>query len=176
MQQAPVGDASMSQPMPQQDSMMNGTLDPQMGDPTMQDPSMGGDPTMQDPSMGGMEQPNMGGGNNDRKVKEIQKNIGKACYDFRQLDDETQEKQIPWLEGMLDSILDDAGEDGGEETEGEENPEQDMMPMEGTFTKKELKTLNEVFGDMTDTQKKEVENQKKTKKTTKSPFNNPTFN
>jgi hypothetical protein len=176
--QQPIGDASMSQPMPQQDPMMNGTLDPHMNaDPN----AMPQDPSMQDPNMIGndMEQPNMGGGNIERDKKNIQKNIGKACADFRSYQGQDKDELGKWIEGMLDSLdgdSDDENVDFNDNPENMENPDE-QMPMEGVFTKGELNALNEVFGDMSDSEKEEPkQNEKKKQNVKKSPFNNPKFN
>ena len=190
-QQQPIGDASMSQPMPQQDPMMNGTLDPQMGggDPSMNggmpDPSMGsedpnamgGDPNMGgDPSMSGMEQPMNGGGNIERDRKNIQKNIGKACADFRSYQGQDKEDLGKWIEGMLDSLDGDSDDENIDMNDAPES-EEDVMPMECVYTKKDInKKLNEVFGCTDDKKEKPEPQQKKDKPKTKSPFNNPKFN
>ena len=143
-QQQPVGDASMSQPMPQQDTMMNGTLDPQMGN--QQDPNsmpqeqpMENEPMPEEPD-NGMEQSNMGGGNIERDKKNIQKNIGKACADFRSYQGQDKEDLGKWIEGMLDSL--DGDSDDGDVDFDNQSPEEEQMPMEGVFTKGELNALN----------------------------------
>ena len=188
-----MGDASVvsqgAEQMPQ---------DPNMGgDPGMQDPmAQGSDPSMMggaDPGMDmggntGMEDPNMMGdmgnaeGNPDRQRKEIQKNIGKACADFRSYQGQDKEDLSKWVEGMLDSILDDSDAGIGDESEPDmEMPEDEPMPqMESViFTKKQLNKLNEEFGIENLSSKKEDETKVEKKQNSKNkntPFSNPKLN
>ena len=176
-QSEPVGDASMSQqPMPDmqqnQPSMDNGMVDPQMEDPNMGmgDEQMGTDMQGQDQ----MNIPNNDGGNIERDKKNIQKNIGKACADFRSYQGQDKEDLGKWISGMLDSLDGDSDDENVDFEDGEQTEQQ--MPMEGVYTKKELDSLNEVFGcNDEDSEKNNVKKQT-IKKQTKSPFNNPKFN
>lgn len=148
---------------------------PEAQDPNMMgDQNMGGDPN----AMGNMPQDqnmdmsmNNDSGNIERDKKNIQKNIGKACSDFRNYQGQDKADLGKWIEGMLDS-LDGDSDDG--DIDFDTNPEEEM-PMESVYTKSELEKLNEIFGD----NEKETEpvNQEKIKKRmAKTPFNNPKFN
>lgn len=158
-------------------------------EPPMGDPSMGADPN----AMGGapMDDPNMdgdmgadtsiGGGNPNRERDQIQKNIGKACSDFRNYQGQDKEDLGKWIEGMLDSVYDetdDAGIDDESES-GEQPPMDSQIPqMESViFTKGQLDKINEEFG--IDNMSKKDDNKKeevKSKKNNNSPFSNPNLN
>ena len=188
-----MGDASVvsqgNEPMPQDPNMNTdqGMQDPmaQGGDPSMMgdaDPSMdmGGDPGMEDPMMGGNNM-GQGEGNPDRQRKEIQKNIGKACADFRNYQGQDKEDLSKWVEGMLDSILDDSNAGIGDESEPDMDMSEEPAPqMESViFTKKQLDKLNEEFGIENLSSKKEDETKIEKKQNTKNnntPFSNPKLN
>lgn len=171
-QQTPMGDASM---LPQQQPDMSMQQDPSM---MGADPSMGGDmndgPMMDDPSMMGGETDMMGGGTPDKKRSEIQKNIGKACADFRTYQGQDKEDLGKWISGMLDSLDTESG-DGDVVTDGDsiDSPmEQEPMPNE-SVNKKYQKNISETLRDIEDTDdKKRTEKIRGTKNT---PFNNPNF-
>ena len=125
----------------------------------------------------GNENPEDGG---NREKEEIQKNIGKGCSDFRNYNGEDKDELRKWVEGMLNSVVDDsdAGIEGDSEMP-EENP-QPMPQMETViFTKKQLQKINEVFGGE-DNNKEEKNSGKLEKKVEKkknnSPFSNPKLN
>lgn len=182
-----MGDASVVS----QDTQM--PQDPNMGmdNQMMQDPNMGADPGMDmgnEPNMMGndtgmgMEDPMMGGEQNpERARKEIQKNIGKACADFRSYQGQDKEDLTKWVEGMLDSILDDSDAGIGDESEPEMGEEEPVPQMESViFTKKQLNKINEEFGienlsDKKDDTKK-AEKVKSNKNNNNTPFNNPKLN
>lgn len=171
-----MGDASVSQPMPQQDPNMMSTpdqnIDPNMG---AEDPNMmgGGDQSMNlDPTVGA-DEPSMG--SDEKTKKDIQKNIGKACDDFRNYQGQDKEELGKWVSGMLDS-LDGEDDENADPTDDPDSIEQEpvdmgqQMPMESVFFKK--KNLNEVFG-VDDEQKDEPKPEQKKSKVNNTPFNNP---
>jgi len=140
--------------------------DPAMsGNPAM-DSGMGGDMPA-DPAMNSEmpADPAMGG---DSDKKDIQKNIGKACEDFRNYQGEDKEELKKWIEGMLDSL----DSDGESEEPTEEDP-QNGMPMEVIFTKKQVAKLNEIFGQQDDEKINKPLNKKKEGYQMKSPFSSP---
>lgn len=174
-----MGDASVVSPdmnsapqMPQDnlDNTMNGNE--QM--PDMNNSDMDNDVDMNmDMDMG-----NEDGGNVDHSRKEIQKNIGKACADFRNYQGQDKADLQKWVEGMLDSILDDSDAGIGEESE-EPDIEEPTPQMESVvFTKKQLDKINESF-NITDSEEEKKTNTLEKKKKTKnnnSPFSNPKLN
>lgn len=162
----------MSQPMPSMNEPAPDTQNMPQDQNMMQDPNMAGDPAST-PQGQNMDMPmNNGGGNIERDKKNIQKNIGKACSDFRNYQGQDKADLGKWIEGMLDS-LDGDSDDG--DVDFETNPDEEI-PMESVYTKSQLDKLNEVFGS-DDEKETEPKNQEKTtNKTTKSPFNNPKFN
>lgn len=172
-------DPNMSGDTGMQDPMAQGGDPSMMGDnPNMMD-DMGGNPGMQDPNMMG----DMGNaeGNPDRQRKEIQKNIGKACADFRSYQGQDKEDLSKWVEGMLDSILDDSDAGISDESEPDmDMPEEPMPQMESViFTKKQLNKLNEEFGIENLSSKKEDETKiekKQNSKNKNTPFSNPKLN
>lgn len=182
-QDMPMGDASMVSP--DETQQPQGGLDGSMG----MNPDMGMQgndaPPMGDTSMNMGEAPNMMGGEQDmgsnpeKDRKEIQKNIGKACADYRSYQGQDKEDLGKWISGMLDSLDGESG-DGDVNMEGDsiESPMDDSqeMPMESVvFTKKQLDRINETFMD--NGEKKETLKNEKTKKQLKNtPFNNPDFN
>lgn len=113
--------------------------------------------------------------NADRQKKEIQKNIGKACDDFRNYQGEDKEELSKWVEGMLDSILDDTDSAGISDEEGSEP----MPQVESViFTKGQLDKINEMIGVGNEEDKDdEPKNEKKQNvKNNNSPFDNPKLN
>lgn len=129
----------------------------------------------------GSEMPMVNSNSNpDREKKEIQKNIGKGCADFRNYQGEDKEELQKWIEGMLDSVLDASDASIGEEsTEIPEEQPETVPQMESViFTKKQLNRINEVFGN--DEDSKEMKNEKPVEKVDKkknnSPFSNPKLN
>ena len=173
-----MGDASVVSPnvnsapqMPQDnlDNTMNGNE--QM--PDMNNSDMDNDVDMN------MDMGNEDGGNIDRSRKEIQKNIGKACADFRNYQGQDKADLQKWVEGMLDSILDDSDAGIGEESE-EPDMEEPTPQMESVvFTKKQLDKMNESF-NITDSEEEKktntLEKKKKTNNNNNSPFSNPKLN
>ena len=172
-----MGDASVVSPnmnsaqqMPQDnlDNTMNGNE--QM--PDMNNSDMDNDVDMN------MDMGNEDGGNIDRSRKETQKNIGKACADFRNYQGQDKADLQKWVEGMLDSILDDSDAGIGEESE-EPDMEEPTPQMESVvFTKKQLDKINESF-NITDSEEEKKTNTLEKKKKTKnnnSPFSNPKLN
>lgn len=158
--------------------------DPAMsGNPTM-DSGMGGDmptnPAMDsemptdaaamgdDPTAMGNDMPADTALNGDSDKKDIQKNIGKACEDFRNYQGEDKEELKKWIEGMLDSL----DSDGESEEPTEEDP-QNGMPMEVIFTKKQVAKLNEIFGQQDVEKINKPLNKKKKGYQMKSPFSSP---
>lgn len=185
-----MGDASMSPEMPQQQVNLNPQGEQMPQDPNMAngDTSMGADPNMMggDPGMAGTD-PNMAGGdsiaNLSKEREQIQKNIGKACADYRSYLGQDKEELGKWISGMLDSLdgeddenvdFDDNAEGGDMEdgNVGPEDPNMEEMPMESVIVSK--KQLKEIFNQMDD-DKKEVKPQEKQQKVKNSPFNNPNF-
>lgn len=168
----PMGDASMVSPeQPTLDgSMGNGTPD-MMGAPDMGMPEAGGDEMM------GAEMPMDNNANPDKQRSDIQKNIGKACADFRQYQGQDKEDLGKWISGMLDSLDGESG-DGDVATDGDsiESPMDAEMPMESVILSKEqVGKLNETFNNL-ETDKDEVNIEKqKTSKAKNTPFNNPNF-
>lgn len=122
--------------------------------------------------------------NADRQKKEIQKNIGKACDDFRNYQGQDKEELSKWVEGMLDSILDDTDSAGISDEEGSEPMPDDMgsepMPQVESviFTKGQLDKINEMIGVGNEEEKDdEPKNEKKQNvKNNNSPFDNPKLN
>jgi len=169
-----MGDASVVSPnmnsapqMPQDnlDNTMNGNE---------QMPDMDNDVDMN------MDMGNEDGGNVDHSRKEIQKNIGKACADFRNYQGQDKADLQKWVEGMLDSILDDSDAGIGEESEEPEEPdmEEPTPQMESiVYTKKQLDNMNESF-NITDSEEEKKTNtlEKKKKTNNNSPFSNPKLN
>ena len=184
-----MGDASFApqtnQPMQQDMGMPNMNVD---GNQNMQDTSMMTDPNMDINEQPPMDDQNMGmeninGEQNiDRTRKEIQKNIGKGCADFRNYQGQDKDDLSKWIEGMLDSILDDSDAGIGEESEGNEPPMDESIPqMESViFTKKQINKLNEEFGieNLSSKKEDEMKPQKKqnSKKNKNTPFSNPKLN
>ena len=124
--------------------------------------------------------------NVERQKKEIQKNIGKACDDFRNYQGQDKEELSKWVEGMLDSILDDADNSGTNDEEGNDNETiPDDMSNEPTpqvesviFTKGQLNNINEMIGIGNDEEEKKEQrkNEKKVKANNNTPFDNPKLN
>ena len=155
------------------------------GDVPMNDTSMGADTNMMggDPGMdaGIGAEPDMmnGNENTNKEKKDIQKNIGKGCADFRNYQGEDKEELGKWIEGMLDSV-DDEDNEAGIGDESEMSPMDNQMPqMESViFTKGQLNKINEEFGIDNMSKKDDIDNrQEKSKKNmnNNSPFNNPNF-
>ena len=167
-----MGDASMYMQDGQipQGSMDNNTLDPQMNNqPNYSDDEMENIENIDGNNMNNTD--NIG--SIERTKKNIQKNIGKACSDFRGYQGKDKEDLGKWISGMLDSL--DGDDDDDDDVDFDDSDENEDMPMEGVYSKKELEALNEVFGDL-DSSNDETLNTKKKIKNTKSPFNNPNFN
>lgn len=172
--------------MPAPDPNMNMGGDPNMDMNAGADPMMGGDPSM-DMNAGadpGMDMGMGGEPNADRQKKEIQKNIGKACDDFRNYQGQDKEELTKWVEGMLDSILDDSDSAGISDEEGGE-PMPDDMGGEPTpqvesviFTKGQLNKINEMIGVGNEEDKDEQPNNEKKQKVknNNTPFDNPKLN
>lgn len=159
------GDPSMGPAdMPPADG--NGQLDPNMGD-------MGGDPMGGDPSM---DEPMDGGEGDDSTVSII-----------NQLNDKDKETVRAYAESLLSTEEENDGEDMGDEDApmggdpSMEDPNaQGGAPMMETviFTKKQLKTINENFLQMSDDDEKQERKagaKKGNKLNKKSPFNSPKF-
>ena len=172
----PMGDASMtSQEQPSLDGSMGNNM-PDM-DNNMSDMDMSG---LNDNEMMNNEMP-MDNSNPDKKRSEIQKNIGKACADFREYQGQDKEDLGKWISGMLDS-LDGESSDGDVDMEGDtidspmENEPQEI-PMESViFSKKQVNKLNETFNDNLADSEDNVKIQKQRNcKTKNTPFNNPKF-
>ena len=172
-----MGDASVVSPnvnsapqMPQDD--LDNTMNGNEQMPDMNNSDMDNDVDMN------MDMGNEDGGNIDRSRKEIQKNIGKACADFRNYQGQDKADLQKWVEGMLDSILDDSDAGIGEESE-EPDMEEPTPQMESVvFTKKQLDKINESF-NITDSEEEKKTNTLEKKKKTKnnnSPFSNPKLN
>ena len=147
----------------------NGQLDPNMDagmeEPPVDDPSMGGEPPMDEPE---------GGEGDDSTISII-----------NQLSPEDREAVRSYAESMLAR---DEEKNGGEELGGGEPPMDDPSmggdpnggPMMESviFTKKQLKTINENFLQMSDDEEKKdkkVGLKKGDKLHKKSPFNSPKF-
>ena len=170
-------DPNMNGNTEMQDPMAQGDNPSMMGGPD-QSMDMNGNTGMEDSMMGGDSN---GEGNPDRQRKEIQKNIGKACADFRNYQGQDKEDLSKWVEGMLDSILDDSDAGVGDESESDmDMPEEPTPQMESViFTKKQLDKINEEFGIENLSPKKEDETKIEKKQNTKNnntPFSNPKLN
>jgi len=172
-----MGDASVVSPnvnsapqMPQDD--LDNTMNGNEQMPDMNNSDMDNNVDMN------MDMGNEDEGNVDRSRKEIQKNIGKACADFRNYQGQDKADLQKWVEGMLDSILDDSDAGIGEESE-EPDMEEPTPQMESVvFTKKQLDKINESF-NITDSEEEKKTNTLEKKKKTKnnnSPFSNPKLN
>ncbi len=175
-----MGDASMSQ----QSQMPDPNMEQPMEDPNMMGgPEMGGDPNMmggpempQDPNM---EQPMNDNGEQDasKEKKEIQKNIGKACADFRDYQGQDKEELGKWISGMLDSLDGEDDENTDFDDDSIEAPVEQEMPMESVvFKKKQLNKVNEIFGtDNLSTDNKPKNEKIKNNSVKNTPFNNPDY-
>ena len=167
------GFAGQQPPMPEDQNMMGGAPDPNMGaDPGM-DAGMPEDPSM----MGGDPNMDMGDANPNKAKEDIQKNIGKGCADFRNYQGQDKEDLGKWIEGMLNSVSDEDSEAGiGDESEV---PMDAPMPQMETviFTKGQLDRINEEFGIDNMSKKDDNKKEEKTKvNNNNSPFNNPNLN
>ena len=169
-QQPPMGDANLvppqgQAPMPSPNETTANIPQAQPGS----EPIPTGEP-YEEPMMGNEQQENP-----DSERKEIEKNIGKACTDFRGYQGQDKDDLAKWIEGMLDSITDDVDGAGIEDEQPEEQPEQEPQMESVIFKKAQLTKLNEVLANME--QEKEEKPQEKEKKLKKnnSPFNNPDF-
>ena len=131
------------------------------------------------PPLDDLGQENMEGMENDnpnKEKKEIQKNIGKGCADFREYQGQDKEDLQKWIEGMLNSITDDSEDVDTEEDTHEMNSSEPEMPMESfIFKKGQLNKINEIFGT-DDGKKNNKKTEKKITKNNTSPFNNPQLN
>lgn len=170
----PVNKTPVPEPMPQQepqgpmpgpnaDANSVGQTSPDMGGEDMGAPMMDG-PMDND------------GGSPEKK--DIQKNIGKGCQQFRDYQGEDKADLKKWVEGMLDSLNDsNSSEEEGPADDNMPPMEDDGMPMEGSLiTKKRLKKINEVFGlENMDKNKDEKVSQRKHTSIKNSPFNSPKF-
>ena len=172
-----MGDASVvypdmnSAPQMPQDNLDN-TMNGNEQIPDMNNSDMDNDVDMN------MDMGNEDGGNVDHSRKEIQKNIGKACADFRNYQGQDKADLQKWVEGMLDSILDDSDAGIGEESE-EPDMEEPTPQMESVvFTKKQLDKMNESFNITDSEEEKKINTLEKKKKTknNNSPFSNPKLN
>ena len=86
---------------------------------------------------------NIDSDNSNNEKENIQKNIGKACEDYRNYQGEDKEELGKWISGMLDSL-------DGDSSNEEVNEFEEKMQENFIFTKKqinELKTqkINELF-------------------------------
>ena len=169
----------MSQPqqMPQQpidDMGQMGDMNQQPMDNMGQEPMMDQMPQEDMGEMDGMNQQPMDV-NYEKEKKEIQKNIGKGCADFRNYQGNDKEELGKWISGMLDS-LDGTDNDtvdlDNEEGAPENQTQQEGMPMESVIVKK--KTVNEVLND-TSVEEDEPKVSKIRNKVNNTPFNNPDY-